>query len=108
MGDAGVINAAVPLTGDLTAKLKELYKVRYLYEPHVFLVNGYSVSSIKTAFNAACRRAKIERFPFLKRYKSFWRSMKDLAHRFNAHIPLAHRVQNLESQNFVITVLVRP
>jgi integrase len=54
----------VPLTADLTAKLKELYKVRYLHEPHVFLVNGKSVSSIKTAFNAACRRAKIEGFRF--------------------------------------------
>jgi integrase len=54
----------VPLTVDLTALLKELYKVRYLHEPHVFLVNGKSVSSIKTAFNAACRRAKIEGFRF--------------------------------------------
>ena len=54
----------VPLTADLTAKLKELYKVRYLHEPHVFLVNGKSVSSIKTAFKAACRRAKIEGFRF--------------------------------------------
>lgn len=52
----------VPLTADLTAQLKELYKIRYLHEPHVFLVNGKSVSSIKTAFNAACRRAKIEGF----------------------------------------------
>ena len=55
----------VPLTAGLTAKLKELYKVRYLHEPHVFLVNGKSVSSIKTAFNAACRRAKIQRFRFM-------------------------------------------
>jgi len=54
----------VPLTTDLTVQLKELYKVRYLHEPHVFLVNGKSVSSIKTAFNAACRRAKIEGFRF--------------------------------------------
>jgi integrase len=54
----------VPLTADLTTELKELYKVRYLHDPHVFLVNGKSVSSIKTAFNAACRRAKIEGFRF--------------------------------------------
>jgi len=54
----------VPLTADLTTELKELYKVRYLHEPHVFLVNVKSVSSIKTAFNAACRRAKIEGFRF--------------------------------------------
>src|SRR5262245_3083064 len=54
----------VPLTADLTAQVKELYKIRYLHEPHVFLVNGKSVSSVKTAFNAACRRAKIEGFRF--------------------------------------------
>ena len=54
----------VPLTADLTVQLKDLYKVRYLNEPHVFLVNGKSVHSIKTAFNAACRRAKIEGFRF--------------------------------------------
>jgi len=48
----------------LTTQLKDLYKVRYLHEPHVFLVNGKSVSSIKTAFTAACRRAKIEGFRF--------------------------------------------
>jgi integrase len=54
----------VPLTADLTAQLKDLYKVRYLNEPHVFLVNGKSVHSTKTAFNAACRRANIEGFHF--------------------------------------------
>lgn len=54
----------MPLTTNLTTQLKELYKVRYLHEPHVFLVNGKSVHSIKTAFNAACRRAKIEGFRF--------------------------------------------
>jgi len=55
----------ISLTSGLTVRLKELYKVRYLHEPHVFLMNRKSVSSIKTAFNAACRRAKIEglRFP---------------------------------------------
>lgn len=54
----------VPLTADLTTQLKDLYKVRYLNEPHVFLVNGKFVHSTKTAFNAACRRAKIEGFRF--------------------------------------------
>jgi len=54
----------VPLTADLTALLKDLYKVRYLHEPHVFLIKGKSVQSIKTAFNAACRRAKITGFHF--------------------------------------------
>jgi integrase len=42
----------VPLTADLTTLLKDLYKVLYLQEPHVFLVNGKSVHSIKTAFKA--------------------------------------------------------
>jgi len=54
----------VPLTPELTALLKDLYKVRYLSEDHVFLVKGHSVNSIKTAFNAACRRADIQGFPF--------------------------------------------
>ena len=54
----------VPLTADLTTLLKDLYKVHYLQEPHVFLVNGKSVHSIKTAFKAACRRAKLQGFRF--------------------------------------------
>ena len=54
----------IPLTQELTGLLRELYKVRYLNEPRVFLVKGKSVASIKTAFNAACRRAKIEGFKF--------------------------------------------
>ena len=54
----------IPLTPDLTALLKDLYKVRYLHEPHVFLIKGKSVRSIKTAFKAACRRAKITGFLF--------------------------------------------
>jgi len=48
----------------LTALLKDLYKVRYLHEQHVFLVGGKSVQSIKTAFNAACRRAEVKGFRF--------------------------------------------
>jgi len=54
----------VPLPPELTALLKDLYKVRYLVEDHVFLVKGHSVNSIKTAFNAACRRARIHGFHF--------------------------------------------
>jgi len=54
----------IPLTPELTGLLKNLYKVRYLQEHHVFLVKGRSVSSIQTAFNAACRRANIQNFRF--------------------------------------------
>ena len=54
----------VPLTLELTALLKALYKVRYLTEDHVFLVKGHSINSIKTAFNAACCRAGIQGFHF--------------------------------------------
>ena len=54
----------VPLTPELTDLLRGLYKVRYLHEDHVFLVKGQSVSSIKTAFNAACRRAGVQGFHF--------------------------------------------
>ena len=50
----------IPLTQELTALLRDLYKVRYLNGPRVFLVKGKSVTSIKPAFNAACRKAKIE------------------------------------------------
>lgn len=49
---------------ELTGLLKNLYKVRYLGEDHVFLVKGHSVNSIKTAYHAACRRAKIHGFHF--------------------------------------------
>jgi len=54
----------IPLTPELTVLLRDLYKVRYLHEPRVFLVRGRSVGSIKTAFNAACRRAEIQEFHF--------------------------------------------
>ncbi|MCA9469504.1 MAG: site-specific integrase [Nitrospira sp.] len=54
----------VPMTPELTSLLKTLYKVRYLGEDHVFLVKGKSVGAIKTAFNAACRRAQIQGFRF--------------------------------------------
>jgi integrase len=54
----------VPLTSELTVCLKDLYKVRYLHKSHVFLVDGQSVQSVKTAFRAACRRAKITGFRF--------------------------------------------
>ena len=55
---------SIPLTTDLTARLKNLYKIRYLNQSHVFLVKGKSVHSVKTAFKAACRRAGIEGFRF--------------------------------------------
>ena len=54
----------IPLTSELTALLGDLYKVRYLHESRVFRVKGCSVGSIKTAFNAACRRAEIQGFHF--------------------------------------------
>ena len=54
----------IPLTRELTALLKDLYKVRYLDEQNVFLVKGRSIGSIKTAFQGACRRAGIEGFHF--------------------------------------------
>ena len=54
----------VPLTPELTGLLKDLYKVRYLIEDHVFLVKGQSVNSIQTAFNGACDRAKVDGFHF--------------------------------------------
>jgi integrase len=54
----------IPLTVTLTDRLKDLYKVRYLHEPHVFLLDGKSVQSVKTAFKAACRRAGIKGFRF--------------------------------------------
>ncbi|MDA1305466.1 MAG: tyrosine-type recombinase/integrase [Nitrospirae bacterium] len=54
----------IPLTPELTHLLRDLYKLRYLHEDHVFLVKGQSVNSVKTAFKSACRRAKIEGFKF--------------------------------------------
>jgi len=54
----------IPLTSTIRQLLKDLNKLRYLNQDHVFLAKGKSVGSIKTAFNAACRRAKIEDFHF--------------------------------------------
>jgi integrase len=54
----------IPLTADLTAKLKELYKLRYLHEPHVFLVKGKSIGSIRRGFETARRCAEITSFRF--------------------------------------------
>jgi len=54
----------IPLAPALTKKLKDLYIVRYLHEPHVFLLDGKSVGSTKTAFKNACRRAEIRGFRF--------------------------------------------
>ena len=54
----------VPLTLELTHLLKDLYKVRYLQEDHIFLIRGQSVHSIKTAFKGACERASVGGFRF--------------------------------------------
>ena len=54
----------VPFTPELTALLRDLYKTRYLGADYVFLLKGQSVSSIKTAFNGDCDRAKIQGFHF--------------------------------------------
>ena len=54
----------IPLSPELTHLLKDLYKVRYLHEDHVFLLKGQSVNSIKTVLMWACKRAKITGFRF--------------------------------------------
>jgi integrase len=108
----------VPLTANLTTLLKDLYKVCYLLEPHVVLANGKSVYSIKTAFKASCRRAKLQGFRFhdfrhiavtnmqitghktlevFKRYNSFLEGdLKDAAHCLNSCLALAHQGQQGE------------
>ena len=54
----------VPLTPELTAVFRDLYKVRYLGQDRVFLRNGESIQSIRTAFDKAKERAKIVNFRF--------------------------------------------
>ena len=54
----------VTLPTELTDLFRGLYKVHYIHEDHLFLVKGQSVNSIKTAFNAACRQARIQGFQF--------------------------------------------
>lgn len=54
----------VPLTPELTALFRDLYKVRYLGQDRVFLRNGESIQSIRTAFDKAKGRAGIKNFRF--------------------------------------------
>jgi integrase len=54
----------VPLTPELTALFRDLYKVRYLGQDRVFLRNGESIHSIRTAFDKAKGRAGIVNFRF--------------------------------------------
>ena len=54
----------VPMTADVLAVLKDLHKVRYLGQDRVFLRDGESVTSVKTAFENAKDRAGIANFRF--------------------------------------------
>jgi len=54
----------VPLTPELTGVLRDLYKVRYLGQDRVFLRNGESIVSVRTAFEKARKRAKITNLRF--------------------------------------------
>jgi integrase len=54
----------VPLTADLLATLRELYKVRYLGQDRVFLRTGQPITSVRTAFENAKERAGIRDFRF--------------------------------------------
>lgn len=54
----------VPLTPELTEVFRDLYKVRYLGQDRVFLRNGESIQSVRTAFENAKDRAKIANLRF--------------------------------------------
>jgi len=54
----------VPLTPELTGLFRDLYKVRYLGQDRVFLRNGESIRSVRTAFELAKERAKLNDLRF--------------------------------------------
>ena len=54
----------VPLTPELTEVFRDLYKVRYLGQDRVFLRNGESIESVRTAFENAKERAQIANLRF--------------------------------------------
>jgi len=54
----------VPMTADLLATFKQLYKVRYLGQDRVFLREGKLMTDIRTAFKNAKERAGITDFRF--------------------------------------------
>jgi integrase len=120
----------MPLTANLTTLLKDLYKVCYLLEPHVVLANGKSVYSIKTAFKASCRCAKLQGFRFhdfrhiavtnmqitghktlevFKRYNSLLEGdLNDAAHCLNSCLALAHQGEKSETHKSAINQTTRP
>ena len=54
----------IPMTADVCATLEELHKVRYLGQYQIFVRDGQSIASIKTAFQNALARARIANFRF--------------------------------------------
>jgi integrase len=64
----------IPINDDLTGLFKRIRKKQHLTFQHVFVYQGRRIESVKTAFNAALRRASIEDFRF-----------HDLRHTFASH-----------------------
>lgn len=54
----------VPITPELTLVFRDLYKVRYLGQDRVFLRDGESIRSVRTAFERARKRAGVKDFHF--------------------------------------------
>ena len=120
----------MPLTANLTTLLKDLYKVCYLLEPHVVLANGKSVYSIKTAFKASCRCARLQGFRFhdfrhiavtnmqitghktlevFKRYNSFLEGdLEDAAHCLNSYLAITPQGEKSETHKSAINQTTRP